>query len=45
MSEEEKQKLKVCKKNRIHCMSQEELQQRIEYVIEHMKELLKGWKS
>ena len=41
MSEEDKQKLRKRKKKNFN-MSREELQQQIERLTEHMKELLKG---
>ena len=43
--EEDTRKLRQRKKNRICGITQEELQQRIDYVIEHLKELLKRLKS
>ena len=45
MSEEDRQKLKEGKKNQLCSISQKELQQQIEKVIEKKKELLKGLKS
>ena len=39
MSEEDRQKLRENKKSRIRNMSQEELQQRLEQIIEQMKKI------
>lgn len=45
MSEEGKQNLRKHKKNQICVLSWEELQQRLEQVTEHIKELLKEFKK
>ena len=45
MSKENSQKLRELKKNWIHGMSQNKLQQRVEQLLDHMEELLKGLKS
>ena len=45
MSEEDRQKLREHKKSRIRNMSQEELQQRLEQIIEQMKKIFDVLKS
>ena len=45
MSEEDRQKLREHKKSRIRNMSQEELQQRLEQIIEQMKKIFDILKS
>lgn len=42
MSEEDRKKERECKKNQIHGMSQKDLPQRVEQLIQHLKELLRG---
>lgn len=45
MSEEENQKIKACKKNQIRGMPHENLQQRLEQIVEHMKKNLRKIRS